>query len=258
MAGTENGISFIVRIHNEEKTLNQCVRSLDGISIPHEIVLVLHRCTDGSSDIAMNLALANPHVRVVAYDHAVSRAGYETLATDTKSPHSFIAYSTWCSQQAGYPWVFRWDADFVMTNTLRDLINTMEWNPRNARISIVAKNSSSENRENYLCCGLKGYGKHIFWETAMFPEGSEQVHFPGDALIEHASELSELKTYWNEPPWFESEDSEYARTVKGRIERLTAEFGPEPRGMARASNPECDKIFKSIAGSYPAYVDFFS
>ena len=141
------GISFIVRIRNEEATLTRSVRSLISLTIPHEIVLILHRCTDRSPSIAFGLAKENPHVRIVTYDHVVSRAGYETLVTDAKSDHSFVQYSNWCAEQAQYPWMFRWDADFVMTRPLLDYINLQEWTPKNMRIGLTSKNKTHENQE---------------------------------------------------------------------------------------------------------------
>ena len=129
-------------------------------------------------------------------------------------------------------------------------------------ISVVAKNSTSSNLENYLCGGPRVFTKHVFWENNQYSPGAEHWHFSDDMCIEHASELSTLKTYWTEPPWYLTETSEEATTVKNRIERLTADFGPEPPGLARASNPACDAIFKAIVSANncggPSYVQMFS
>ena len=260
MAG--NGVSFIVRVHNEEATLEKCVRSLAGVNFRHEIVLILHRCTDKSSDIAMTLALENDNVRVLTYDNAVSRAGYETLATDVDSPHSFIQYSNWCIQQAKYTWVFKWDADFVASTPFLNFMNSLLWEQKNMTISVVAKNSTTNNRENYLCGGPRVFIKHVFWEDSRFSPGAEFWHFSDEMCIHHESELKDLKAYWKEPAWYLTEDSDEDRLVKSRMERLTADFGPEPVGLARASNPECDPIFKAIVSANnckgPEYVNMFS
>lgn len=260
MAG--NGLSFIVRVHNEEAVLERSVRSLGCITVPHEIVLILHRCTDRSADIAASLAAENQHVRTLTYENAISRAGYETLATDADSPHSFIQYSNWCIQQAKYSWVFKWDADFVASLPLIGFINTLIWEEKNMHISVVAKNSTTKNRENYLCGGPRVFTKHVFWENNQYSPGAEFWHFEDGMFIDHASELSDLKAYWTETPWYLTEDSEEARTVKDRMDRLTADFGPEPAGLARASNPECNAIFNAIVSANncagPSYVNMFS
>lgn len=49
MAEIQNSISALVVVHNEEKQLSRC---LEGLQFADDIVVVLDRCTDGSSDIA--------------------------------------------------------------------------------------------------------------------------------------------------------------------------------------------------------------
>lgn len=256
------GISFVVRIRNEQTVLSRSVRSLISITIPHEIVLILHRCTDKSPEIAASLAKENPHVRILTYDHAVSRAGYETLATDATSDHSFIQYSNWCTGQARYPWMFRWDADFVMTRPLMDYINKQEWVPKNLRISLTAKNRTHENKEYYLYQSSVQTKKYIFWEASVFPSDVISLHLENTFYVIHVSELSDVKTYWSEPPWFETDESPEATEVKKRYNKLVTEFGPEPTGMARASNPECADIFSKITHANncagPSYVNFLA
>jgi glycosyltransferase involved in cell wall biosynthesis len=258
------GISFIVKIRNEEAVLEQSIRSLSTIKVPHEIILILHRCTDRSRDISERLARENSHIRILTYEHAISRPGYENLATDSDSQHSLVRYYNWCLSQAQFPWKFKWDADFVATPPLVDFLNQHPWEECNMRLSIVAKNGSSENREYYFSCCIRGYHKHIMWEHPSYENEDAIIsrHLDSSVYIDHVSELTELKSYWNEPPWFETEDSEEAKIVKERIQKLTDEFGPEPRGMARASNPECDPIFKAIMSSRnckgPDYVKCFA
>ena len=256
------GISFIVRIRNEEATLARSVRSLISLTIPHEIVLVLHRCTDRSPEIAATLVKENPHVRIVTYDHGVSRAGYETLVTDAKSDHSFIQYSNWCAEQSQYPWMFRWDADFVMTRPLLDYINLQEWTPKNMRIGLTAKNKTHENQEYYLHQSSVRNTKHIFWEAAGFPGDVTCLRLENKFHVIHLSELSDIKPYWKEPPWFDTDESPEAREVKERYRKLVDEFGHEPPGMARASNPECTNMFSKITHANncagPSYVNFFA
>jgi glycosyltransferase involved in cell wall biosynthesis len=257
-----NGVSFIVRIRNEEATLERSVRSLSGITFPHEIVLILHLCTDGSAQIADRLASENPNIRIMTYDMEISRPGYEMLSTDADSKHSLVTYYNWWIRQAKYTWVFKWDADFVASPELINFMNSLLWEQKNMNISIVAKNSTTKNRENYLCGGPRIYTKHVFWEDSRFSPGAEFWHFTDEMCIHHESELKDLKAYWKEPAWYLTEDSDEARLVKSRMERLTADFGPEPVGLARASNPECDPIFKMIVSANnckgPEYVKMFS
>ena len=91
----------------------------------------------------------------------------------------------------------------------------------------------------------------------MYVPPVESISLRADQYIEHVSKLSNIKGYWKTAkPWFETEISEEAARVKERYDRLVAEFGPEPEGMARASNPECDSPFLRIKAAAPGYVSF--
>ena len=92
-----DGISFMVRIRNEEQTLEKSIRSLFKLTIPHEINLILHCCTDNSLSIAKQLASENKNIKIYTYDYSISRAGYENLATDINSHHSLVHYYNYCA-----------------------------------------------------------------------------------------------------------------------------------------------------------------
>jgi len=252
----KKGISFLVRIRDEEHVLERGIRSLFALTIPHEIILVLHLCTDKSSEIAQKLAQENPAIKIYTYDTEISRAGYETLATDVNSPHSLMTYYNWCLDKTSYLWKFKWDGDFLASNELIHFLNTNAWNKQNISYRISCKNEDSNNREPYLMGSLKTYTKYWFWEIPSFGESIQIVNLDPSILIEHVSSLSVLKTYWNNLPWFETEQSEEATIVKKRIEMLTNDFGEEPKGLARASNPECDRILLAIFQRRPDYVFF--
>jgi glycosyltransferase involved in cell wall biosynthesis len=252
------GISFLLRCRNEEATLQQSLESLKPLTIEHEIILVLHLCTDRSAEIATIAAANNPNIKIFTYDVELSRAGYQTLATDSGSPHSIMTYYNWCRAKATKPWIFKWDADFVASPGLITYLNSREWNPeKTTRIVIHAKDETSKNWESYLSCGLAGYGKYIFWEVPLFFPPTTSISLDPEQYIDHVSKLSNIKGYWKAAkPWFETEVSEEAVRVKERYDRLVAEFGPEPEGMARASNPACDSPFLRIKAANPDYVNF--
>jgi glycosyltransferase involved in cell wall biosynthesis len=252
------GISFILRCRNEEATLERSLQSLKALIIPHEIIVILHRCTDQSADIVINAAEKNPNIRIFTYDTEISRAGYQTLATDYGSPHSIMTYYNWCRAKATKPWIFKWDADFIASPALINYLNANTWAARAAhRIIIHAKDERERNWEPYLSCGHAGFGKYIFWEVPLWPQDSTHETLDVSIFIEHASKLDNMKAYWKTPtPWYETEISEDAALVKSRMQRLTEEFGPEPQGMARASNPDCDSPFLRVQAANPSYVNF--
>lgn len=249
------GISFIVRIRDEEETLEQSIRSLFEIQVPHEILLILHLCKDHSKEIAQQLARENPNIRVLEYNTPISRAGYETLCTDKDSPHSIMTYYTWCYNQANYAWKFKWDADFVSTPSLIEYINGCRWgySSQSVALYIEALSGDSSNRERYIICGDFAFHKYYFWEQI---ELKQPIHtiYPEHVTIFHDSLLAHKKKYWNYVPWFL--DSKYleahpehireAFCVANRYVKVIELCGPEPNGQARASNPECKDVHYAV------------
>ncbi len=241
------GISFIVRARNEEATLEACLRSLKGLTIPHEIIVVLHMTTDGSKDIVDTLTKEHMPVFVFRYNQPLSRAGYENLVTDMTSPHSMRTFSKWAFDKAIFPWKFRWDADFIASPELIAKLNSREWVPptKTTRIRIPAVSSDARNEECYLFSGEYEYRKYIFWEYTEFLGDVEYEHWT-DATIQHASALKDKKPYWTAEPWFFKHNSDEAATIRSRYDALVAICGSEPNAQARASNPESDPVFFKV------------
>jgi len=255
MAATE-GISFMLRVRNEEATLEKSIRSLSGLTIPHEIVIVLHCCTDRSEEIAHMMQSEKPDmIKIFQYNNEISRAGYELLATDAESQHSFVNYSNWCLSKCTMPWVFKWDGDFISTPELISYLNAGIWTPRVERHYFAACNSTSANKEPYLHGGLTKYTKFVFWEVPNTSSTPVDIHT--GVNFTHDSELSSVKNYWYNEPWYNKEDSDEARKVRDRIKVLSDLFGPEPPGFARGSNNSelMYRSFTSIRASPPTGIN---
>lgn len=244
------GISFIVRIKDEEDVLEKSIRSLFNIKIPHEILLILHLCKDSSKEIAEKLASENSNIKVLEYNKPISRPGYETLCTDKDSPHSIMTYYTWCYNQAKCAWKFKWDADFIATPELIQYINWCSWGkPQESyEVFLDAVSKDSSNCERYLVSGGIEFHKHYFWEQIAISHPLKRL-WPG-LSIEHDSKLSNKKKYWEHTPWFldyvylqqHTEHLKEALTVAKRYIKLIEICGAEPNGQARASNPECKDV----------------
>ena len=237
-----DGISFMMRVRDEENTIEQSIKSLQGLTIPHEIVVVLHLCTDRTEEIVKSID--NPNIKIFYYNEEVSRAGYECLATDISSKHSLMTYYNWCKEQTRYPWIFKWDGDMIAKQELIDFINSQTWEQRNINYLIGAVNSTSTSGEPYLMGTLLYYGKYMFWEVPVFSVIPQEVSL--GALIDHCSELSHIKNYWNNKPWYELEDSDEAKLVKSRIKILNEQIGLETPGMARSCCNDCEYFFLKV------------
>ena len=241
------GISFVVRARNEEMTLRESLESLQGLTIPHEIVVILHLCTDSSRRIAESF----PNVRIYEYEIPVSRAGYETLITPDTSKYSLVSYYNWCFAKAQLLWCFKWDADFVATHRLRDFINGRDWNdatPTRIRIPAITSNADV-SPEPYLFNAGRTYKKLAFWEynSSLFSKDVREEICP--ATLDHVSPLDCVKPYWRAGPWFEGpeyfEDAE-AIELRRRYRLIVEKLGPEPLGMARAVHPEYQKMYSLV------------
>jgi glycosyltransferase involved in cell wall biosynthesis len=259
------GVSFMIRARNEESILNQSILSLvEHLTVPFEVVVVLHLCTDKSEEIVQNLIekFGNNKIKLFLYNQEISKCGYENLCTDATSQHSVVSYYNWCLSKLQYQWVFKWDADFIASKELVNFLNYSQFwcnSNKNMRYKINAENSTSKNREFYLSNCIICYRKYIFWELAEYAHDSIPMELSDEVNIRHASELDECKTYWHRVPWYLAEDTNEAHEVREKVVKLQKDYGLEPIGMARASNPECDSKYLQIKNiNPPTYVNFFN
>lgn len=244
------GVSFILRVRNEQGTLDQALASLAGVTIPHEIVVILNRCTDDCVKIALRASSRQP-VRVAYDDAKLSRAGLETLITDASSDHSLPSYYNRCFAKARYPWKFKYDADFIASEALVTFLNhELAGFETPTRIRLPCQWDAISNEEVYLSNCLLHHAKHVFWESPRYAPLSQEV-LRRDLPIRHLAKLSDVKRYWLDPPWFMYGDDAEAKEIRRRWGVVRALAGEEPIGAARASNPECDAYLARIMAVKP-------
>jgi len=223
------------------------------LTIPVEVVVVLHRCTDGSATIASACKDSAPprhRLRIVEYDTPVSRAGLETFVTPSASPYSISSYVTYAFDLASCDWKFKWDSDYVATPQFRQWIEQKDWASRAPKV--IRMNHRSLDgivcREPFAHNCLRGFGKQHFWEVPVFPAEDDFVYeeAPDEAAFVHASTQDTVKPYWRDPPWFAAEEqateerAAEAATLRRRYAQTVELVGPEPVGLARSNNPEAD------------------
>jgi glycosyltransferase involved in cell wall biosynthesis len=237
-----DGVSFIARVRNEEETLEASLRSLKGLTIPHEIVVILHLCTDRSKQIAETLQAEGFPIRIKEYNIKTSRAGYETMATDALSEHSLVTYYNFGISDVKYVWNVKWDADYVTTPEFLEYFNSKTWpKPEHStKISFDSKSEDGTNTEPFLFSGNFHYTKYFFWEILSAKDHVVASH--ANVYVNTLSKLSNVKSYWKEPAWF-FDDSDEAKIVLDRYITITRVCGNEPVGCARALNPECNNPF---------------
>lgn len=241
----KSGVSFVIRCRNEAEYLRKNLASLAYLEIPHEIIIVLHLCTDASREIAEEFQALGLPIRIVEYNIEVSRAGYETLATSADSPHSLMTYYKFCYALAEYNWIFKWDADFKATSGLiyflETELNLDEFWPLVYKIGCDLGGETT-NAERYLFNHLEDIQKYIFWEVPVFNSHADIDELKYIKI--NSISYKVLKDYWDHKPWFSKRYSGTAEMVSYEI--IHAMCGPEPKGAARASNPECDPLFTNV------------
>ena len=251
------GISFLVRIRNEEQTLKESILSLANLTIPHEIILILHLCSDRSLEIANELKDKNTNIKIFTYDTEISRAGYAHLCTDASSKHSLVTYYNWCLSKSTMAWKFKWDADFVASPELIEYLNKGNWAKQKKMIRLNAKYEDMEHKEYYLSSCLLGYIKYIFCENICSEVGNEKENI--DLVINHVSKPSEIKSYWHKKPWYETEDSDETKILRERMAKLVEEFGEEPVGLFRYGKTRAARdLLIKIEAARPPYVSFYT
>ena len=52
------------------------------------------------------------------------------------------------------------------------------------------------------------YTKYLFWEVGFYKKDIVTVNLEDNINIIHSSELTDLKKYWKELPWYETEVSD--------------------------------------------------
>ena len=231
-----DGVSFVIRVRNEEETLEANLRSLKGLTIPYEIIVVLHLCTDRSREIAETLQAEGFPIRIFEYTVKLSRCGYETMVTDATSVHSTVYYCNWCMAHAKYIWKVKWDADYVASDGIIAYFNSKTWTKPeiSTQIWFDSKSEDGTNSEPFLFSGSFYYSKYFFWEMLDIDE--QFIRLTADGYVHTLSKLSNMKSFWKEPKWF-LEDSEEATIVRKRYETLENICGVEPLGQARALDP---------------------
>lgn len=244
----EPGVSFVLRVRNEEERIENALMSLQQLTFPFEVIVVLHLCTDRTEEIVLSCQklLGEAKIKIFKYNVQVSRAGLETVVTDADSKHSLPTYYAFAFSHAKYQWRFKYDADFIMTPALAGWMNA--WGAKHEGPTIykicchIGKNV---NLEPYLFNCLHGYQKYIFWEVASFTQGAEWKKVDPACYIQ-SSEV--IKSYWDEIPWFlkdniPEEDREEASCLKGRYQKLLSLTGEPPKAMARAQSDSYERYY---------------
>lgn len=224
------GISFITRCHNEEQNIEKAITSLRSLTIPYDITVILHRCTDNSESLVSNLLVDDP-IQIVKYNEPISRAGYETLITPSDHKNSLITYVNWCFNHAKRNWIFRWDADFTANKDLISFLNQLNPEEKSPFIyKIKCDLGDHITAEHYLSNCTKGFKKYKFWEVAEYSVPNATFAWPPNDCVIQSVPRNNLKKYWNNTAWFRQPGTENI-DLASKLFLLEFLAGNEPRGF---------------------------
>ena len=237
----EPGISFIIRARNEEAHLPKALDSLKGLAVPYEIILILHKCTDKSKEIAKQRIAEGMPIQIHEWDHPISRAGFENLATPGKHPYSLQSFYNKAFALSNMVWIFKWDADFEATPELIQFMNyklDIENLNEHIRYKIPCMLGDKINYEYYLSNCLLLHNKNTFWESPIW-HADTKSYILSETII--SLPVNTIKSYWDEPPWF-LEGPLYDAEITKKWMFLNLIFGQEIKAGARASSAEMTNI----------------
>lgn len=237
-----SGISFMVRCHNEESTIGESLESLRALDVDFEIVVALHRCTDRSREIVEEKAAKGLPISFFEVDTPMSLPGYQTLATPADHPNSIMTYYNRCLSKCSKHWLFKWDADFFMTPSLIEFLNSLPDRVDDHVVYILrCVLGEMHSDEAYLSNSIIEYAKHIYWETPMFVKGSS-FEVRTDVTIK-SIDSEPIKDYWRSDPWFVGVDE----SIENKYNLISELLGEEKLAMARATSSDWEDSFYTNA-----------
>jgi glycosyltransferase involved in cell wall biosynthesis len=245
------GISFVIRARNEAAALFDNFLSLRDVTVPHEIVVVLHRCTDESRRVADEWRKQGLPIRIFEDPTPISRAGYETLITPVFHPNSLPEFYNRAFGHARYRWLVKWDADFKATPYLLAFlkqIDIAETRPMSYQLACALGNTVVCHEE-YMFNTWRGFGKYFCWENVRQDPARQSVRLEETCIL--SDEPAPVKAYWREPPWFLNPDT-YDERLAEKYEYLVSMIGPEPPGFARSNNPDFNTHWDKLAACMAA------
>jgi len=120
----KNGYSFLIRIKNEEGTIEKCI--LDIVNLVDEIIIVDNNSSDNTLNIILDLEQKYDNVFVYQYKINIPRVGKEhidNLKTINKN-NTLTNYYNWTASKASFNKKIKWDGDFyTIKENLLELLN---------------------------------------------------------------------------------------------------------------------------------------
>jgi glycosyltransferase involved in cell wall biosynthesis len=106
-----DGVSGLMRVKNEERTVRQSVESV--INVVDELVIIHHNCTDNTIPILLELAKKYPKISLYEYTQHVIPANTNGYVEGFDQKFTLANYYNFGLLKCKYKWVLKIDADQI-------------------------------------------------------------------------------------------------------------------------------------------------
>ena len=119
------GVSGLMRVSNEEKTVRQSIESV--INVLDELIIIHHNCIDNTVNILNSLALKYTKIIIYEYTQYVIPANKGEYIEGFNKEHSLANYYNYGLSKCNYNWFLKIDADQIyFEDELKNLFNNRQ------------------------------------------------------------------------------------------------------------------------------------
>jgi hypothetical protein len=119
------GVSALIRAKNEESNIRECLESIYDVF--DEIVVVNNASDDQTLEKLVSISKEYKKIRIFTYEYEIARMGTDHNSIVESSVRSMAYYTNWCLSKCRYSYIFKWDADMMLSKSsqqsLRNIIN---------------------------------------------------------------------------------------------------------------------------------------
>lgn len=162
----ECGVSGLMRVNNEEKTVRQSIESV--INVVDELVIIYHNCVDNTIEILEELSIKYTKISLFEYTQYVIPANSGGYVEGFNPCHSLANYYNYGLSKCKYNWFLKIDADQIyFEDELKDLFNNRQ--PLNyycmVGFNVTVDNNNNISVGSYDSVPINGHhGDHFLTE----------------------------------------------------------------------------------------------
>lgn len=256
------GFTAVLRVKDEARSLPWVIPPL--LRAVRRVVLADNRSTDGSADIARDVATemgAADRLQVVEYPFDVARYGPEHLATPADSVHSPTYFYNWSFAHVRTQYALKWDGDMVMSDGLVSILRDLEWQLEGKKRVVAIPRIPlyvADDRRAFVEIGFRnaepwgwpnapGYEfyKGFEWELCPMPARKHRVYVPDWLCIELKHLDTEEFSHWSHTEFGATARTERKEREWSVFRALQAGDDP-PEGVVAVEAPAGEHVIDFV------------